>query len=214
MKATPLISSTLASAVVFLLMKFAVMAMASLPRNSLRRNPRENYEMMRTGLIELEVMKQCAQIWTLCHKSKKEKTTKQGSCNCIGTLSMHTVSWQLSSFSSCLDLVHGYPTGTLLLPFIDAAVSSTERGHGTQTYRGFLFQCGCVWVPNTYTGNWQPIQQFLFCSVREAVILTYYLNAAAGHKQAHIHWCTDAHSYMSIKEWRQALDHSCTQMRS
>ena len=39
MKATPLISSTFASAVVFLLMKFAVMAMASLPRNSLRRNP-------------------------------------------------------------------------------------------------------------------------------------------------------------------------------
>lgn len=39
MKATPLISSTLASAVVFLLMKLAVMAMASLPRNSLRRNP-------------------------------------------------------------------------------------------------------------------------------------------------------------------------------
>lgn len=38
-KATPLISSTLASAVVFLLIKFAVMAMASLPRNSLRRNP-------------------------------------------------------------------------------------------------------------------------------------------------------------------------------
>lgn len=39
MKATPLISSTLASAVVFRLIKFAVMAMASLPRNSFRRNP-------------------------------------------------------------------------------------------------------------------------------------------------------------------------------
>lgn len=39
MKATPLISSTFASAVVFLLMKLAVMAIASLPRNSLRRNP-------------------------------------------------------------------------------------------------------------------------------------------------------------------------------
>lgn len=39
MNATPLISSTLASAVVFLLMKLAVMAMASFPRNSLRRNP-------------------------------------------------------------------------------------------------------------------------------------------------------------------------------
>ena len=39
MNATPLISSTLASADVFLLMKFAVMAMASLPRNSLRWNP-------------------------------------------------------------------------------------------------------------------------------------------------------------------------------
>lgn len=38
-KATPLISSTLASAVVFRLIKFAVMAMASLPRNSFRRNP-------------------------------------------------------------------------------------------------------------------------------------------------------------------------------
>lgn len=39
MKATPLISSTLASAVVFLLTKLAVMAMASFPRNSLRLNP-------------------------------------------------------------------------------------------------------------------------------------------------------------------------------
>lgn len=38
-KATPLISSTLASAVVFRLIKFAVMAMASLPRNSFRRKP-------------------------------------------------------------------------------------------------------------------------------------------------------------------------------
>lgn len=43
MKATPLISSTLASAVVFLLMKFAVIAMASFPRNSLRRKPGKNY---------------------------------------------------------------------------------------------------------------------------------------------------------------------------
>lgn len=40
-KATPLISSTFASAVVFLLMKLAVIAMASFPRNSLRRNPVE-----------------------------------------------------------------------------------------------------------------------------------------------------------------------------
>lgn len=47
MKATPLISSTFASAVVFLLMKFAVMAMASLPLNSLRRNPRGNYKRKR-----------------------------------------------------------------------------------------------------------------------------------------------------------------------
>lgn len=39
MKATPLISSTLASAVVLRLMKFAVIAIASLPRNSFRRNP-------------------------------------------------------------------------------------------------------------------------------------------------------------------------------
>lgn len=38
-KATPLISSTLASAVVFLLTKLAVMAMANFPRNSLRAKP-------------------------------------------------------------------------------------------------------------------------------------------------------------------------------
>lgn len=41
MKATPLISSTLASAVVFLLTKLAVMAMANFPRNSLQTKPAE-----------------------------------------------------------------------------------------------------------------------------------------------------------------------------
>lgn len=44
MKATPLISSTFASAVVFLLIKFAVMAMASLPRNSFLLNPEKERE--------------------------------------------------------------------------------------------------------------------------------------------------------------------------
>ena len=39
MKATPLISSTLASAVVFLLVKLAVIAIASFPRNSVRLKP-------------------------------------------------------------------------------------------------------------------------------------------------------------------------------
>jgi len=39
MKATPLISSTLASAEVFLFLKLAVMAMASFPLNSLRLKP-------------------------------------------------------------------------------------------------------------------------------------------------------------------------------
>lgn len=39
MKATPLISSTLASAVVLRFTKLAVMAMASLPRNSFRLKP-------------------------------------------------------------------------------------------------------------------------------------------------------------------------------
>lgn len=39
MKATPLISSTFASAVVFLFLKLAVMAMANFPLNSLRRKP-------------------------------------------------------------------------------------------------------------------------------------------------------------------------------
>lgn len=39
MKATPLISSTLASAVVFLLMKLAVMAIASFPLNSFLLKP-------------------------------------------------------------------------------------------------------------------------------------------------------------------------------
>lgn len=41
MKATPLISSTLASAVLFLFMKLAVMAMASFPRNSFLLKPAE-----------------------------------------------------------------------------------------------------------------------------------------------------------------------------
>lgn len=41
MKATPLISSTLASAVVFLFIKFAVIAMASFPRNSFLLKPGE-----------------------------------------------------------------------------------------------------------------------------------------------------------------------------
>lgn len=49
MKATPLISSTLASAVVFLLMKLAVMAMASFPRNSFRRNPAKGDRMRNQG---------------------------------------------------------------------------------------------------------------------------------------------------------------------
>lgn len=39
MKATPLISSTFASAVVFLLMKLAVMAIASFPLNSFLLKP-------------------------------------------------------------------------------------------------------------------------------------------------------------------------------
>lgn len=39
MKATPLISSTLASAVLFLFMKLAVIAIASFPRNSFLLNP-------------------------------------------------------------------------------------------------------------------------------------------------------------------------------
>lgn len=52
-KATPLISSTLASAVVFRLIKFAVMAMASLPRNSFRRNPGWK-EIFRSGNSWLE----------------------------------------------------------------------------------------------------------------------------------------------------------------
>lgn len=41
MKATPLISSTLASAVVFLFIKLAVMAIASFPRNSFLLKPGE-----------------------------------------------------------------------------------------------------------------------------------------------------------------------------
>lgn len=63
MNATPLISSTFASAVVFLLMKLAVMAIASLPRNSLRRNPGENYKRMRKW--RKKVRNQCAQSWTV-----------------------------------------------------------------------------------------------------------------------------------------------------
>lgn len=51
MKATPLISSTFASAVVFLLMKLAVMAMASFPRNSFRRNPAETEEWIGSAAV-------------------------------------------------------------------------------------------------------------------------------------------------------------------
>lgn len=49
MNATPLISSTLASAVVFLLMKLAVMAMASFPLNSFLLKPGRENEASKTA---------------------------------------------------------------------------------------------------------------------------------------------------------------------
>lgn len=74
------------------------------------------------------------------------------------------------SFSSCVIAVHGYPTGSLLLPFIDAAVSNTERGHGTLLHRGSRCQCGCVCEASTLVEeNRQPIQQLLFGSAGRAV---------------------------------------------
>lgn len=54
------------------------------------------------------------------------------------------------------DCVHGYPSGTLLLPLIDGALSTIERGHGALVGGGFLF-------PPFIQENRQLIQHFLFC---------------------------------------------------
>lgn len=48
MKATPLISSTLASAVVFLFIKLAVIAIASFPRNSFLLKPGKQRKELKT----------------------------------------------------------------------------------------------------------------------------------------------------------------------
>ena len=53
MKATPLSSSTLASALVFLFLKLAVMAMASFPLNSLRLKPVNHGHVRRTLLCPI-----------------------------------------------------------------------------------------------------------------------------------------------------------------
>lgn len=101
MNATPLISSTLASAVVFLLMKLAVMAMASFPRNSLRRKPAN---------VDTERIRK----WTwrpgISTNKHRDKAVKQGSWlfwqhtkseNCILCAKSATTcsaSWQQNSF--------------------------------------------------------------------------------------------------------------------
>jgi len=68
MKATPLISSTLASAVVFLLMKLAVIAIASLPLNSFLLKPGRKKDMGREG--KRETMEQKHKKEALSHNYK------------------------------------------------------------------------------------------------------------------------------------------------
>jgi len=88
MKATPLISSTFASADVFLLMKFAVMAMASFPLNSLRRNPGGSYKEDEEAV--LKVRKQRA--WDLERGSRNIKKIKRSVSppKCLRSLLHHT----------------------------------------------------------------------------------------------------------------------------
>lgn len=55
MKATPLISSTLASAVVFLLTKLAVIAIANFPLNSLRLKPAKKGLGIKGGRMQIHI---------------------------------------------------------------------------------------------------------------------------------------------------------------
>ncbi len=123
-----------------------------------------------------------------------------------------SASWQhkqLSSFSSCVIVVHGYPRGSLLLPFIHAVVSSTERGHGTPLHRGFPLP---VCEAQTLTEETDSQFNNSFCA------LLGDLKPADRHThtntQTHTQMCTNAHSYMWGTEWGQAPDRSCTQVRS
>lgn len=69
MKATPLISSTLASAVLFLFMKLAVIAIANFPRNSFLRNPAWGEEKKGVFLLDL--------VWKL------KKMTEEAILGCL-----------------------------------------------------------------------------------------------------------------------------------
>lgn len=70
MKATPLISSTLASAVVFLLMKFAVMAIASLPLNSFLLKPARQKYTTERNIRDVDLHKQTTSPFGLSGKTK------------------------------------------------------------------------------------------------------------------------------------------------
>lgn len=81
------------------------------------------------------------------------------------------------------------PEGGLLLPLIDGALTTSERGHGAPSGGGFLF-------PAFIQENRPLIQRFLFCYKLSS------FNAARSPPM-----CTIAHSYGT-------LGRSCTQVRS
>lgn len=81
-KATPLISSTLASAVVLRLMKFAVMAMASFPRNSFLRNPYGQTAKLSSN----DEHKKRKWSGILCSETKKKKKKRQNWGTVISTI--------------------------------------------------------------------------------------------------------------------------------
>lgn len=189
MKATPLISSTFASAVVFLLMKLAVMAIASLPRNSLRRNPEEDEEA--DGMWAQESGSTAYELWhrnfkmfsktsgqTL--KSQNPHISRANSClllqiantpNTIRYLINATtcsVSWKHRQLSSCMTmwLSHKEPAASL-------HYSSSQwyrEGPWYSAPQGFPLPVWlCVRPQHSYRGNRKPIQQFLFCSAGRAL---------------------------------------------
>lgn len=111
MNATPLISSTLASAVVFLLMKLAVMAMASFPRNSLRRNPVNS-----------------AALGTRVHILPRYQKPKIAYCalKTQPDVLRHDRGTSFSGMSTAVPEV-------LLLPLSDGAITTSEGGGGSSS---------------------------------------------------------------------------------
>lgn len=142
---------------------------------------------------------------------QNSKPTKQGSCLlrqhtkpynctlCSVNATRCSVSWQhkqLSSFSSCVTAVCSCPNGSQPLPFIDAAVSSTERGQGTLLCGGFpLADRQRVRARHSYrkhTANSTIPIQLCWESHQE-----YKLNAVAQTQtNTRTLTCTTAHSYV------------------